>query len=254
MLDVDPPEAAARSWRDFAIQIATIVCGLLIAVSLEQTVEWFHHRHQVAETREALQQERALNARISVVLLEEYRRITPKLQGDMAAFRYLRDHPGAPKADWPAEITWNSLSIKYLNSAWKTAQEGSTLALMPPREVERWSELYARLDDGEKSYVEFIDAIERARRYSYTNPDPSSLSPSEIEDELGRVADLLAAHVRRGRTLATLTLRFREFAGPSSDEIIQLNPNFTNAGDRAATEVLAKRIRDIKDEQRSARQ
>ena len=39
MLDVHPPHEAAHSWKDFFIHIATIVVGLLIAVSFEQTVE-----------------------------------------------------------------------------------------------------------------------------------------------------------------------------------------------------------------------
>ena len=55
MIDVHPPHHAASTWRDFFIHIATIVIGLLIAVSLEQTVEFFHHRHQRQELREGLQ-------------------------------------------------------------------------------------------------------------------------------------------------------------------------------------------------------
>ena len=39
--------------------VSAIVLGLLIAVSLEQTVEYFHHRREVKEIREALRLERA---------------------------------------------------------------------------------------------------------------------------------------------------------------------------------------------------
>ena len=46
VLDFHPPHHAANSWRDFFVHIATIVIGLLIAVGLEQTVEWVHPRHQ----------------------------------------------------------------------------------------------------------------------------------------------------------------------------------------------------------------
>ncbi len=52
MLDVHPPHASAHTWRDFFIHIATIVIGLLIAIGLEQSVEFFHHRHQRNELRE----------------------------------------------------------------------------------------------------------------------------------------------------------------------------------------------------------
>ena len=46
MLDVHPPHSATHTWKDFFIHIATIVIGLLIAVGLEQGVEYMHHRHQ----------------------------------------------------------------------------------------------------------------------------------------------------------------------------------------------------------------
>ncbi len=54
MLEVHPAHHTPNTWRDFFIHIATIVVGLLIAVGLKQTVEYFHHRHQVTEIREAL--------------------------------------------------------------------------------------------------------------------------------------------------------------------------------------------------------
>ena len=54
MLDVHPAHHAASTWRDFFIHIITIVIGLLIAVGLEQTVEHFHHQHQLRELRQGL--------------------------------------------------------------------------------------------------------------------------------------------------------------------------------------------------------
>jgi hypothetical protein len=57
MLEVHPPHEALHTWKGFFIHIATIVIGLLIAISLEQTVEHFHHERQIATTRKALQLE-----------------------------------------------------------------------------------------------------------------------------------------------------------------------------------------------------
>jgi hypothetical protein len=45
MLDVHASHAAVRSWKDFFIHIATITIGLLIAIGLEQSIEFFHHCH-----------------------------------------------------------------------------------------------------------------------------------------------------------------------------------------------------------------
>lgn len=46
MLDVHPPHEPIYTWKGFAVHIATIVIGLLIAVGLEQSVEYVHRRHQ----------------------------------------------------------------------------------------------------------------------------------------------------------------------------------------------------------------
>ena len=54
MLDVHAPHEVVHTWKDFFIHIATIAIGLLIAIGLEQTVEFFHHRHQLREAREQL--------------------------------------------------------------------------------------------------------------------------------------------------------------------------------------------------------
>ena len=61
MLDVHPAHHAASSWREFFIHIATIVIGLLIAIGLEQTVEYFHHRHQLHSLEESLQKSSEAN-------------------------------------------------------------------------------------------------------------------------------------------------------------------------------------------------
>jgi hypothetical protein len=57
MLEIHAPQKTVHTWKDFFIHIATIVVGLLIAVSLEQTVEFFHHRHQRNQLDEALQRD-----------------------------------------------------------------------------------------------------------------------------------------------------------------------------------------------------
>ena len=46
MIDVHSPHHTPQGWRDFFIHIATIVVGLVIAVSLEQSIEAIHRHHQ----------------------------------------------------------------------------------------------------------------------------------------------------------------------------------------------------------------
>jgi hypothetical protein len=61
MLDVHAPHEDIHTWRGFLIHIAAIVLGLLIAVGLEQTVEFFHHRHQREQLAAALQRDGVAN-------------------------------------------------------------------------------------------------------------------------------------------------------------------------------------------------
>src|SRR5450631_1415712 len=64
MLDIHPAQRSANSWKEFFVHIATIVIGLLIAVGLEQTVEYFHHRHLASEARASIQRELIQDASI----------------------------------------------------------------------------------------------------------------------------------------------------------------------------------------------
>ncbi len=61
MLDVHAPHQTVHTWKDFLVHIAAIVIGLIIAVSLEQTVEFFHHRHQREQLEAALQRDGRAN-------------------------------------------------------------------------------------------------------------------------------------------------------------------------------------------------
>src|SRR5580704_8167579 len=61
MLDVHAPHQTVHSWKDFLVHIAAIVIGLIIAVSLEQTVEFFHHRHQREQLEAALLRDGGVN-------------------------------------------------------------------------------------------------------------------------------------------------------------------------------------------------
>jgi len=71
-LDVHAPHESVHTWKSFFIHIAIITIGLLIAICLEKTVEYFHHRHQaregvagllreVNENRETLQKDTTIN-------------------------------------------------------------------------------------------------------------------------------------------------------------------------------------------------
>jgi hypothetical protein len=55
-MDIHKPKAA-HSWREFLTEIGTIICGILIALGLEQAVERAHWQERLRQTREQVNKE-----------------------------------------------------------------------------------------------------------------------------------------------------------------------------------------------------
>src|SRR5579871_3439227 len=51
-MEIHHPESPIHSKREFLFHMFTVVLGILIALGMEGTVEWFHHRALVREARE----------------------------------------------------------------------------------------------------------------------------------------------------------------------------------------------------------
>jgi hypothetical protein len=93
MLDVHARHEALHTWKDFFIHIATIVIGLLVAIGLEQTVEWVHRRHQLRAAREQISIELEQNRRILQMNLAEVAKLRSSLDRNMAMLReHLSSH------------------------------------------------------------------------------------------------------------------------------------------------------------------
>lgn len=219
MLDVHPPHAATHTWKDFFIHLATITIGLLIAISLEQTVEYLHHRHQVAETREALRLERETNIDAYARSVDEFRRQNAALKNNLFILDFLKQHPGTPQAQLPGILVWHAIRGNYSDSAWKTAQQSNVTEFMPQDEVRKYARLYSRIDNAAKIFDYVWPAIVRARLYSITDPDPAHLSPAQLEEEISYTKEVLAQNFTHAAALVQLGYTDTGFKGLSKDEL-----------------------------------
>ncbi len=191
MLDVHAPHTSTHTWKDFFIHLATIVVGLLIAVALEQMVEHLHHRHQLAETREALRAERQHNRESFAGDVAEYRRQVAAMFNNLIVLRYLQQHPGTPQAKLPGILVWHAYRPTYSDSAWKAAQQSGVAALMPPEEARANDMLYGLLEKLDAMFDTVFPQIVRSRIYSATDPDPSHLLPAQVADEIAYCEETL---------------------------------------------------------------
>jgi hypothetical protein len=230
MLDVHPPHHAASTWRDFLIHIATIVVGLLIAVGIEQTVEHFHHRHQIAETRELLRNEREDNRQALIRATKSFRVVSAELQNNLQVLSYLQQHPGTPDEKLPGTLAWLWGGPTYESAAWEAAQSSGVTSLMPREEVSEAAKLYAQLrrigDSGRETWL----AITDAERYSLIDSRRSDLTPAQINEISTLTQIALTKHFINGFDLENLTLNFKDFP-PSITvaELFQLRHDPTQA-------------------------
>jgi len=226
MLDIHPPHHAATSWRDFFIHIATIVLGLLIAIGLEQTVEYFHHRHQIAETRELLRNEREDNRQAFARDIKHFRVVSAELQNNLQVLTYLSHHPGTPDEKLPGALLWLSGGALYESAAWEAAQSSGVTSLMPREEVAEMQKLYAQLRRIGDSNRETWLAIADAERYSLIDSRLSDLSPSQISEITTLTQIAMTKHFINGLDLENLSENFKDFP-PSLTltELFQLHHN-----------------------------
>jgi len=189
MLDVHPPHEAAHTWKDFFIHVATICVGLLIAVGLEQTVEWVHHKSEIRETRRLLKEEREQNVEIFHKNVSGTRYQSAALENDLRIFQYLQQHPGAPGATLPGIPRWVAPSQRYVEAAWTSAKQTNVLALMSQTEVEDSRELYERLNENHEREIALYEAVVKARAYEFVHPDPTRLTRAQVDAELLLIQD-----------------------------------------------------------------
>jgi len=174
MLDVHPAHHAATTWRDFFIHIATIVLGLCIAVGLEQTVEFFHHRHQRQHLREDLRDE--AEAHIKRLHLEEEINAA-----DIAWYRgVLRAGREAPISDgWvtftlPLRPPHAGHITVPANGVWPAAKASGTAAVLPAEEIALWD----YIDSGTAVSMKSFDGREEALKVSYAFAERKGVSVS----------------------------------------------------------------------------
>jgi hypothetical protein len=223
MLDVHAPHAAVHTWKDFFIHLATIVIGLLIAVGLEQTVEYFHHRHQVAEIRRSLEEERRINQVIFTSACSEFRRYARILTGSLQTLVYLRTHSGAAPDQWPGRFSFYMFLIRFQDSAWKSALQSTALQYMPRAEVRTHSELYARL----AAVSEESEAERRAviRAKSFMLQDPSSFTSQQSIQAYSLVSDVVTSLYLMGIGERNVARLYSDFLNPPTDaELYELIP------------------------------
>ena len=149
MIDVHVPHGGLHTWKDFWIHLGTITLGLLIAISLEQSVEWLHHLHQ----RHQLEDDLHAEAEKNLAIMDDDYRYFDVLLAQVAANRErvdaMRAGGGKVKLSY---LPFNNPhasgvgSTTPLASVWTTAKESELVALLPREEARFYDRVYRQYD------------------------------------------------------------------------------------------------------------
>lgn len=206
MLEVHPPHAPTRSWKEFLVHIAAIAVGLLLAIGLEQAVEAVHHSRQragiEAQMRAVLASDLDLNAR-NFAALRGLRAYLVELKA--AIVTRLHGTGRAPQP--PVRDPRTAMFLRFPSLApYEVAQKNGTVALLPPDRIRLYNRLAFALDlaaterdrwfaglDALVAFQErFVDTRGSMQMNSVaTAPDVETLAPADLAEYLAHVASLI---------------------------------------------------------------
>src|SRR6185437_5895299 len=223
MIDIHPPHQGVMTRREVLTHLAIVVAGILIAIGLEQAVEFFHHRHQVAETMGALKEERQQNIKRFAHGTAAFHAQTIRYQTNLAVLLYIKAHPASLPVSWPGEINWHTVEVSFSDSAWTTAQQDNVTALMPQQEVREQQGLYHELGIAEAASVDRNRAITDVRRFMVQDSNPAHLSAAQLDNEILLAQSVLILHYRLGTHMRNLNESFPDFKpSPTPLEVIDI--------------------------------
>ncbi len=156
MIDVHAPHGGLHTWKDFWIHLGTITLGLLIAISLEQSVEWLHHLHQ----RHQLEADLRAEAEKNLAIMDDDYRYFDLVMANTVANRErvdaMRAGGGKVKLSYVAFKNPHANGVgstSPLASVWTTAKESELVALLPREEAKFYDRVYRQYD----LYMEFVE-------------------------------------------------------------------------------------------------
>jgi hypothetical protein len=150
-MDVHKPKLL-HNWREFLIEIGTIVIGVLIALAAEQTAEAVHWHYQAAQAEAAIGDELHRN----FVYMAEREEIDPCIRKRIVE---LRDKLLQPGTQWKADPqilggpvatvflpSYSTSHRSWIHDAWTTAISNNAVSHMSADRVATYAAIYRGID------------------------------------------------------------------------------------------------------------
>lgn len=181
-MEIHAPERPIHSLKDFALHIAIVTCGILIALGLEGIREAIHNRHLVRETRESVRVEMEINVEHSNDELPRVKRYNNELNA------LVKDLPTLA-AQHPEQVNQRLAQVQnpgyfFLSNSWQSALSTGALEHMSTHEVSAYGgaaeviKIYSGLQNEAQT--------EETRTKAFFTAHPH-LTPDQIEEGTERL-------------------------------------------------------------------
>jgi hypothetical protein len=141
VFDVHPPGTSIKGWREFFIHLATITVGLLIALGLEGTVEWLHHRHVMHQAQASLFIEIKTNAESIQRKIASIEKHQAELAHVIEVLKRIIADPNGPQQE---TMTVLMDITSFDNVSWATAQSTGAVTYMPYSVARQYADIYSQ--------------------------------------------------------------------------------------------------------------
>ena len=189
MIDIHPPQHAPMTRREFFTHLFIVILGILIAIGLEQAVEWVHQRHQHHQLEEDLHAEMQMN---NEYLSRDYDYLLATRDWAANQAQTIQNAIGTHTT---SHLTYQppprnfDLYVLPNDSVWQHASESGITSLLPREEAQSYTLLYrfrARLFD---TYKQLFDArytvMATGLKFSAGHnpqPDFSRMTPAQLDE------------------------------------------------------------------------
>jgi hypothetical protein len=188
MVEVHPPEAGIHSFRDFLLHLLTITIGLLIALGLDAGVEKLHQRSLRIEATENIRQEMEHNRK---ELAESRNAIEQEKSNLIGMLKFLQ----ARVQSKPYNI--RSLSLNFIlattsDASWRTASATGVIGYMNYSRVQEYAGVYEVQGEFTALQRETFNAFTRLQSYVVYDFDPGKMTPEQASAAAVDVRQALA--------------------------------------------------------------
>lgn len=170
-----------HSLRDVAIHLAIVTIGILIALGLEQSVEWYHHRRLVAEANELIVSEVRENRDTLQRQVTNFPRFYKSMSVVMDLVNSYIDRK--PPKTFP-KLSLFFYQAPLRNISWTTAQAAGATAYMPYSDLHRDASVYQTQEEYNETQKLTEEVLAEAARAVAKGSDGNLLLPKLSSAEL----------------------------------------------------------------------